>query len=102
MTLAKNPDNTRHKDPSDDGVVYTLNWAQFLGDDTISTSVWTLPDDDDSEDYLEIIVDSHTSTSATIELTKGVADTYYELKNTIVTAGGATFVKGVWIKVGER
>lgn len=72
---------------------YQVNWAAWLGSDTIVTSTWTVP--------TGITQDSatNTTTTATIWLSGGTAGTSYELVNRIVTAGGRTAERTLTIKV---
>ena len=72
-----------HKD-QDSVESYTLDWADFLGADTISTSSWEADG---------IAVDSDSNTTTTTEVT--VSKTGGTAKNTITTAGGYTYVRRV-------
>jgi hypothetical protein len=83
------------KDPS--AVVdYQVNWAAWLGVDTISTSTWTVP--------TGITQNSATSTTttATIWLSGGTAGTTYTLVNRIVTAAGRTDERSIRVLVRQR
>lgn len=73
-------DNVFVKDPQ--AVLdYTIDWSRWLGNDTISTSTWTVPEGITKK------TDSRTNTTATIWLSGGTAGTRYTLVNHIVTAG---------------
>ena len=63
---------------------YTINWVAFLGVDTIASSTWIVP--------AGLIKDSDTktTTTTTIWLSSGTADTEYSVVNRITTAGGVT------------
>ena len=75
---------------------YQINWATFLGSDTISTSTWTVP----SESGLVIDSNSNTTTTATVWLSGGTAGVY-QIANRITTAGGRTYERSVSLTVGE-
>lgn len=83
------------KDP--DAVLdYQINWATWLDTDTISASTWTVPTG------ITKASDTRTTTTATIWLSGGTADTDYRLVNKIVTAGGRTEERSIWIKVRNQ
>lgn len=72
------------KDP-DEKLDFTINWADFLGTDTISgTPVWVVP----TGITQSTPAPSNTTTTTTIWLTGGTIGAEYELVNRIVTAGG--------------
>lgn len=83
------------KDPND-VADYQIDWADFLGTDTISTSTWVVPDG------LTKNSDGKSNTATTIWLSGGSDGTSYPLVNRIVTAGGRTFDQTVKLKVKER
>lgn len=75
------PDNEYIKDP--DAVLdYEIDWATWLGDDTISASEWTVPAGITKDS------DSNTTTTATIWLSGGTVETTYALVNHITTTAG--------------
>lgn len=83
------------KDPS--AVLdYQIDWETWLDGDTISTSTWTVPSGitQDSE--------TETTTTATIWLSGGTAQTNYNVVNKIVTAAGRTDERTIRIMVRER
>ena len=83
------------KDP--DAVLdYQINWATWLSTDTISSSTWTVPTG------ITKASDTRTTTTTTIWLSGGTADTDYRLVNKIVTAGGRTEERSIWIKVRNQ
>lgn len=63
---------------------YTVDWEDWLGSDTISSSDWIVSDGI-TEDSA-----SDTNTTATIWLSGGTAGRTYTITNRIVTAGGRT------------
>ncbi len=80
------------KDPS--AVLdYQVNWATWLGTDTISTSTWTVPTG------LTKDSDTNTTTTATAWLSGGTAGRTYTVTNRIVTAGGRTDERSFQVKV---
>ena len=63
---------------------YTINWAtRGLGTDTISTSGFAASSSD-----LTLSNMSNTNTTTTFWLTGGVPGNFYNITNTILTAGG--------------
>jgi hypothetical protein len=83
------------KDPS--AVVdYQVNWAAWLGVDTISTSTWTVPTGITQNSA------TNTTTTATIWLSGGTAGTTYTLVNRIVTAAGRTDERSIRVLVRQR
>jgi len=73
---------------------YQLNWGAELGSDPISTSSWTISDSSLTEDHATWL-----PYSSTIWLKNGTPNNTYTVTNTIMTAGGRTFVQAVLIKV---
>lgn len=82
------------KDP-DAKLDFTLDWALFLGADTIATSAWTLP----SGITQSSPAPSNTATTTTIWLTGGTLGLEYELVNRITTAGARTDDRTLRIRV---
>lgn len=72
---------------------YQVNWATWLGSDTIVTSTWTV------ETGLTKDSISNTTTTATVWLSGGTVDETYEVVNTIVTTGGRTDYRTIVIEV---
>ena len=72
---------------------YIEDWSDWLGSDTISTSVWSVPSGitEDSE--------SETTTTATIWISGGTNNSNYVVTNTITTAGGRTGVRSFLLSV---
>ena len=75
---------------------YQINWATWLGSDTISTSTWVVASG------ITKVSDSRTTTATTIWLSGGTDGTTYALTNRIVTAGGRTDDRTINIQVKER
>ena len=71
------------KDP-DATLDYVVDWSAWLGVDTISTSTWTVATG------ITKVIDTKTTTTATIWLSGGTAGTSYTVADKIVTAGGRT------------
>lgn len=61
---------------------YRVDWATWLGADTITTSTWTVPTG------LTSVTQSNTTTDATIWIESGSVGTSYILTNSIITTGG--------------
>lgn len=93
------------KDP-DEVLDYEIDWSDFLGDDTIDTSTWTMPTEPDAALIKDS--DSHTTTATTIWLSGGTLAavgepaTVYELVNTIVTDGLRTAERTVRLKIKTK
>lgn len=87
--------NVRIKDPASI-LKYTLDWTNRLStNDTIATSVWALETGIVNDD------DTNTTTTATVKISGGTANTYYEVKNTITTTNGETMVYRFTLKIRE-
>lgn len=86
---------TYHKDP-EDVLDYVINWERWLGDDTISSSSWTVEDGltKDSED--------NDLLTATIWLSGGTLGATYTLTNSIVTAAGRQADQSIRVKMITR
>lgn len=83
------------KDP--DAVLdYVIDWSAWLDTDTISTSVWTVPDGITKDS------DTETATASTIWLSSGTVDTDYDGVNHIVTAAGREDDRTITIQVREK
>lgn len=74
---------------------FQIDYADFLGTDTISTSNWAVP----SGIAQATPAPSNNSTTATIWLSGGTADNEYSVVNTMVSAGSRTAVRTLRIKV---
>ncbi len=84
------------KDP-DSVLDYAINWGtNWLGSDTISTSVWS------ADSGITIDSESETATVATVWLTGGSTGTTYKVRNRIVTAGGRTDDRTIHVTVKEK
>ena len=82
------------KDP--DAVLdYSVDWSNWLGDDTISTVTWEVPTGIKKENQ------SNTTTVATVWLSGGTAGNTYDITCRITTAGGRTDDRTVRLKVSS-
>ena len=84
------------KASADDILDYEIPWSTWLASDTITTSTWTVPTG------ITKVIDTNSTTSATIWLSGGTAGVEYMLKNKIVTAGGRTKVGHIYVTVGNE
>jgi hypothetical protein len=75
---------------------YQINWATWLGTDTIASSAWTVPTG------LTQVSATASTTATTIWLSGGTAGTSYSVVNRIVTDGGRTEDRTLTIVVAER
>lgn len=95
MAAGSSPIVTFQKDPN--AVLdYTIDWREWLGDDTILTSTWTMPPGISNGGTI------NSPTTATIWLAAGTSGTPYSVYNTIVTAGGRTEKRTIKINVLDR
>lgn len=85
---------TFQKDP-DEVLDYQVNWSEWLGADTITTSTWTV------QTGITDGLKTNTSTTTTIWLSGGTAGVEYEIKNKIVTAGGRTAERSFYVAMVE-
>ena len=76
--------NTRFTKDPQAVLDYVIDWSAWLVADTISASTWTVPAG------LTKVIDTKTTTSATVWLSGGAAGQQYQVVNTITTAGGRT------------
>lgn len=72
---------------------YTVSWVDFLGTDTIATSVWSL------DAGITQVSESETTTTTSIFVSGGATDKTYTLTNTITTAGGRTAVRSFMLSI---
>lgn len=70
---------------------FQIDWSDFLGADTISTSTWAV------DAGLTKNSDTHGTTTTTIWLSGGTANTNYKCTNTIVTASARTAVRDIFL-----
>ena len=87
----------RSLDPQET-VDYSIDWANDLGADTISTSTWTF-DVNNADNVLVKSSPTLTSTTTTIWLNAGTSGVVYGIRNTIITAGARTFERTAKITV---
>jgi len=90
------PDRVYRKD-EDEVDSWTIDWAQWLKGDTISTSDWLMHDSTTITGLTEDS-SSNTATSATITLSGGFHGGIYRLVNRITTAAGLTKEKRLVIE----
>lgn len=83
---------------------YTVDWAAWLGTDTIASVTWTLPTI--PEGGVGIVKESqaNTTTTATIWISAqaGTAGSVYTVECKITTAGGRTDERSFTVRVVER
>lgn len=82
---------------SDATLDYKIDWADYLGADTITSSQWILPSADITE-----VVSVNTTTAATIWLSGGVINRRYTVTNRITTSGGRTDDRSITIHVVKK
>lgn len=74
---------------------YSIDWEDWLGTDTIASVTWTVPTGLTKDSQ------SNTTTVATVWLSGGTADTLYAVECRIMTAGGRTQDKTVYLRVAQ-
>lgn len=86
---------TYRKDPS--AILdYQINWATWLGSDTISSSTWIVTTG------ITKVTSTNTTTTATVWLSGGTAGQTYTATNTIVTTAGRTDQRTITIVVSDK
>lgn len=83
------------KDP-DSTVDFGFDWSDWLVDDTIASSTWTL------QTGLTAGTNSFTDTVTTVWIAGGTAGQQYTAANRITTAGGRTDERTLIITVEQR
>jgi hypothetical protein len=73
---------------------YTIDWHEWLDTDTIKSSTW------EADAGITIDTTSGTTTTTTVWLSGGTAETKYEITNTITTTGNRTTRQSftLWVK----
>ena len=90
-------------DKSDSGVLsYTLDYSDWIGTDTISSSNWVISTISGDSTPLAANSNSNTTTKATVILSAGTVGNIYTATNTIVTAGGFTEERHFRVVVKNR
>lgn len=75
---------------------YQMDWSEWLGEDTITASSWTVPPE------LVQVTHTHTDTAAVVWVSGGAAGSSYNLVNQITTAGGRIDERTLLLAVLER
>lgn len=83
------------KDP-DANLDYSIDWSLFLDNDTISTSVWTVPPG------ISQTAVASSITTTTIWLSGGMLNNTYLLSNRITTVGGRIDDRSFEIKIRQK
>lgn len=93
--MSNDSPNTFVKDPS--AVLdYSVDWEDWLNDDTISASTWTVASGITKDS------DSFSDTVATAWMSGGTSGQTYALVNRIVTAAGRTDERTIYITVRDK
>jgi hypothetical protein len=87
----------RLKDPGGT-VPFTINWAPYLGTDTIASATWTVATG------ITKVSDSHTTTTTTVWLSGGTAGVDYLISCQITCVGGPPQIdkRSILIRVRQR
>lgn len=86
---------TAVKDPND-RVDFELVWEEQLGDDTITSVEWIVPDGIVKDDQ------SNTASAATVWLSEGTAGQAYVITCRVTTAGTRQMDRSIRVHVLER
>jgi hypothetical protein len=87
------PDYTKDPDSTTD---FEFNWKPELDGDTIQSATFSLPDG------MTSVSESNTTTTATIFVSGGSTGCTYRIRCRIVTDGGRTWDKTLYILIQER
>jgi hypothetical protein len=77
---------------------YLIDWAAWLGADTIATSTWVSSD----PTVLVVEIETNTPTTATVWLSGGVDRERYTVTNTITTVGGRTDERTISVRIKQK
>lgn len=80
----------------DEVLDYGWDWSQWLGGDTIQTSVWVV------DAGLTVPAQGNDSTSTTLWAGAGTLGMRYKCANRIITVGGRTAVRTFHIEIVEN
>lgn len=80
---------------ADETLDFTVAWTARLGEDSIVTSEFTLPDG------LSEVSSSNDTDSATIFVSGGSAGRIYRVVNLITTSGGRTIERTLYVQVTD-
>ena len=86
-----------------DGVLdYTLDWSDWLGTNTISSSTWSVETITGDSDALTIDSNTNTTTKSTVFLSGGSVGNVYKVYNTIGTSNSLTERRHFRVRVTNR
>jgi len=83
-------------------LTYTLDWTDWLGGTTISSSTFTVETITGDAAPLTRSSQSNTTTATTVKLAAGTAGNIYKISNTITTSGSLTERRFFRVKVDTR
>lgn len=75
---------------------YTVDWSEWLGGDSITSSSWIVPAG------LVLTDESHTTHTATAWISGGTPPSSYRVTNRIVTAGGRSDDRSLTFRLEDR
>jgi hypothetical protein len=80
---------------------YLIDWgAEYLGEDLLAQSAWTV--EPDEAGGVTIAGDDFDATTSTVKAGGGVAGRIYRLINAVVTASGRTDSRSIVLRVEKR
>lgn len=82
-----------------DKLDYVVDWSQWLDADEIILSEWDLLTTLETADTFSIVSIANTTLTATVWVELGTQGLSYDLKNSIVTAGGRETSETIRIRV---
>lgn len=83
------------KDPQA-GLDYSIDWSDWLSNDTIVTSTWTVPTG------ITKVTDTKTTTVTTVWLSGGTVGQAYDVMNEITTTAGRKDDRTIRIRVENK
>jgi hypothetical protein len=85
-----------------DAVVdYLIDWgAEYLGEDLLAESVWTV--DPDEPGGVSVVGSNFDASTSTVNASEGVPGRIYRLVNHVVTALGRTDSRSIVLRVEKR
>lgn len=95
MAASSSPIATFNKDPNAT-LDYTIDWRQWLGDDQIATSTWTLPVGITNAGA------TFSISTSTVWLSGGTAGSSYSVYCQITTIGGRTEKRTIKVNAVDR
>lgn len=88
------------KDSDSGAIVHQIDWSDWLGDGTITTSAWAVLPAGELVIGTTLIDSTQKFTSA--KISDGVAGKVYRLTNSILTSTGESPERTITVRAGDR